>query len=372
MMVCVIADDITGAAEMGGIARRLGLSVCLSLDGQIREDCDVAVIATDTRSMTEEEAVSETKRVLSDLREDHRIKFFFKKTDSALRGHVVAELSAMMEMLGLEGALYLPANPSKKRVISDGRYLIDGDPIDETAFSFDPEFPAFSSRLTERFPDAAIHNIQFSDALGADDIDGAVERAMSENLLLAGAADLFTLFITGRLTGRRRAPAPTHLLGQEATQKGSCIIVCGSTQSDPAKCRVEPSFLPTDVYDGIASADEWTDILVEKYREKPHRVLLAVKDHHRTGRDVAVHLRQTMAHAVSTLTGIRVPDRLIIEGGATSFAILKTLGWNSFKIQEEIAPGVISMLSEKERCVVTMKPGSYPWGGLFCNHDDRQ
>ncbi|MDE6694137.1 MAG: four-carbon acid sugar kinase family protein, partial [Muribaculaceae bacterium] len=153
MMVCVIADDITGAAEMGGIARRLGLSVCLSLDGHIREDCDVAVIATDTRSMTEEEAVYETRRVTSDLKEERRIKAFFKKTDSALRGHVVAELSVMMEILDREGALYLPANPTKKRVISDGRYLIDGVPIDETAVSFDPDFPAFSSRVSERFPD---------------------------------------------------------------------------------------------------------------------------------------------------------------------------------------------------------------------------
>lgn len=370
MMVCVIADDITGAAEMAGIAHRLGLSVCLSLDGQISDDCDVAVIATDTRSMTEAEAVAETRRVLSGLREDHRIKAFFKKTDSALRGHVVAELSAMMEILGLVGALYLPANPSKKRVIIGGRYLIDGVPVDETAFSYDPEFPAFSSRLTERFPEASAHGIIFSDARTTADIDAAVEKAMSENRLLAGAADLFTSFITGRLTGRRRALAPTHT--DVRHPGGSCIIVCGSTQSDPAKCGVEPLFMPTGVYDSIVSADEWTDALVEKYREKPHRVLLAVKDHHRTGREVALQLRQTMARTVGTLTRIRIPDHLIIEGGATSFAILKTLGWNSFKIQEEIAPGVISMLSEKEGCVVTMKPGSYPWGGLFCTHDDRQ
>lgn len=360
MMVCVIADDITGAAEMGGIARRLGLSVCLSLDGHIREDCDVAVIATDTRSMTEEDAVSETRRVMSDLKEERRIKAFFKKTDSALRGHVVAELSAMMEILDRKGALYLPANPTKKRVISDGRYLIDGVPIDETAFSFDPEFPAFSSRLSERFPDAAIHNIQFSDALGADDIYGAVERAMSENLLLAGAADLFTAFI------RKYFPAAIGNSGfPEIAGAGSCIIICGSTQSDPPKCGVEPSFLPTGVYDGIASADEWTDTLVEKYRERPHRVLIAVKDHHRTGREVALHLRQTMARAVGALVGVRVPDRLIIEGGATAYSILRDLGWNSFKIQEEIAPGVISMLTANGDCTVTMKPGSYQWGGLF-------
>ncbi len=359
-MICVIADDITGAAEMAGIAHRLGLSVALSLDGKIPDGCDVAVVATDTRSLTEAETVAETRRVLTLLKEDGRMHSFFKKTDSALRGHVVAELSEMIDVLGVEGALYLPANPSKGRTISDGQYLIDGVPIDKTAFSYDPEFPALTSCLTERFPDAAAHGVMFSDIRISADLDAGVERATAENLLLAGAADLFMSFLKKtfcRATERAGTP-----LG---VGSGSCIIVCGSTQSDPAQCRVAPSFMPTDLYDGTAPAYIWEKSLISRYVERPHRVLMAIKDHHRTGREAAVHLRQTMAHAVKTLTDVRIPDNLIIEGGATAYSILSTLGWDSFKILSEIAPGVISMRSTRGGTIVTMKPGSYPWGGMF-------
>lgn len=359
-MVCVVADDITGAAEMAGIAYRLGLSVSLSLDWTITDDCDVAVIASDTRSMTESEAISVLRKGLSRVKDDRRIRAFFKKTDSALRGHVVAELSAMIDMLDMNGALYLPANPSKGRIIKDGCYLIDGMPIDKTPFSFDPEFPAFSARLTERFPNADACGIRFQDICTYADLDDGVESAMSNRLLLVGAADLFTSFLRKYFNPKTEKNGIPYEVG-----KASYIVVCGSTQSDPTRCGITPSYMPTELYDGITPSDAWEATLAQRYAEAPHRVLIAVKDHHRTGREVAVHLRKTMAHVVKKLVGMKSPDHLIIEGGATAFAILNALGWDNFEIQNEIAPGVISMKFRGGNTLVSMKPGSYPWGGMF-------
>ena len=67
----VIADDITGAAEIAGIAFARGAEVRL-VCGPVC-GCDTAtpqtgvttVIATDTRSMSEAEAIAETKRIAS-------------------------------------------------------------------------------------------------------------------------------------------------------------------------------------------------------------------------------------------------------------------------------------------------------------------
>lgn len=360
-MVCVIADDITGAAEMAGIAHRLGLTVSLSLDRLASDDCDVAVLATDTRSMTEAEAVSETRRVAAGLRDDHRIEFLFKKTDSALRGHVVAELSTLLEYTDYRGALYIPANPSKGRTITDGVYYISGVPISETDFSFDPEFPAYSSLLTERFRDADEKKVYFSDADNAADIICGVKEASEKNLLLAGAADLFDAFLKSLFTVAGSADRDDSL----DVKGGSCIIVCGSTQSDPSQCGVAPAFMPTELYDGEVTSESWEKTLEGEYLREPHRILMAVKDRHRTGREVAVHLRSTMSRVVSRLVAAHKPGNLIIEGGATAFSILRSLGWNKFKIRKEISPGVISM-ETSDGTFVTMKPGSYPWGGLFC------
>ena len=67
----VIADDITGAAEIAGIAFVQGRQVRLVCGSPV---CDgttapnvTTVIATDTRSMTEAEAVADTRRITSRL-----------------------------------------------------------------------------------------------------------------------------------------------------------------------------------------------------------------------------------------------------------------------------------------------------------------
>ena len=64
----VIADDITGAAEIAGIAFEAGEDVRL-VCGDVTVTNGTTVIATDTRSMTEVEAIAETRRITSPNRE---------------------------------------------------------------------------------------------------------------------------------------------------------------------------------------------------------------------------------------------------------------------------------------------------------------
>ena len=75
----VIADDITGAAEMAGIAFRLGLRAHLQLCSPSntqqllpppstgRGRGWVSILATDTRGMSEDEAVAETRHIATKL-----------------------------------------------------------------------------------------------------------------------------------------------------------------------------------------------------------------------------------------------------------------------------------------------------------------
>ena len=196
----VIADDITGAAEIAGIAFSKGQEVRLLCSSLV--NCDgvavneTTVIATDTRSMSEVEAVAETRHILRPLSlEGDGGRLLFKKTDSALRGHVVAELTALMESTGYQRAVYLPANPTKGRVIKNGLYYINKVPIHETAFSYDPEFPAKTSVLKERFPDAEANGIIMPDAESMDDIRNIIGLYNDGKTLFAGAADLFSALL---------------------------------------------------------------------------------------------------------------------------------------------------------------------------------
>ena len=67
-----------------------------------------------------------------------------------LRGPVAAELAALLDALGFERCLLVPANPGLGRVISGGLYLVNGVPLHETDFRLDPEYPATTANVLER------------------------------------------------------------------------------------------------------------------------------------------------------------------------------------------------------------------------------
>ena len=369
----VIADDITGAAEMAGIAHQHGLSVRLSIAGSLccdrgaAERTDVLVIATDTRSMTEEEAVNETLRITSHL--SPLTSHLFKKTDSALRGHVVAELSALMQTTGYQRAIYLPANPSKGRIIRNGCYYIKevrGEksevrevPIHETAFSYDPEFPAKTSVLKERFPDAEEHHILMPDAETVTDIQHIVAANDNPDTLMAGAADLFEAVLKTRETRKTRGTRNTR--NTRDTRK-STLFLCGSTQSKPLDLGFPVTPMPLAIYDGSEDIAPWLKE-AEKLYEQQGSLMITIPHHHRTGKEVAIHLRETTARLIQHLVAKRAPQQLIIEGGASAFATLQHLGWNELEVVCQIAPGVIKTKAPNGTFVI-MKPGSYPWGHL--------
>ena len=384
--IIVIADDITGAAEIAGIAFHHGLPVrllCSSLSitnpkDVVSRETEVTVIATDTRSMTEAEAVVETRQLTKLI-----TSFFtpplggwgagvilFKKTDSALRGHVVAELEVLLHETSYEHALYLPANPSKGRIIKDGIYYIGDKPIAETDFSFDPEFPAVSSKMAERFPFCEEKNIFWHDVTSEEDIQQAIAQA-DDRTLFAGAADLFTTLLSVKNNPPSSLSTPHSSL---FTLHSSLLIVCGSTQSKPLNLGIPVCPMPVEVYDQQTDAEEWITSLIEQLppssspslnREgrggSSHSLILTIPYRHRTGKEVAIYLRETMGEVIRRLVAVYPPQELIIEGGSTAWQILQQLGWHEFDITDEIAPGVVRMHAVGTHTHVTMKPGSYPW-----------
>ena len=346
----VIADDITGAAEIAGIAFSHGADVRLVCSSSV--SCynvatdGTTVIATDTRSMCEAEAIAETHRIASAI--NHQPLALFKKTDSALRGHVVAELQALMEATGALSCVYLPANPSKGRIIRNGVYYINNVPIHETDFSFDPEFPAKTSVLRERFPDAEAKNIIMPDAESEGDIRKVILQYNDGKGMIGMGC--------GRLK-ESIAKHPTPIIHRE---KNSTLILCGSTQSKALNIGIPISPMPRDIYDGSNNLNLWN---TEVYSQQ-HSLILTIPHTHGTGKEVAVHLRSVMAQMAKRLVSEHRPGHLIIEGGATAWATLQALNWTEFQIERQIAPGVVQM-SATNGTLVTLKPGSYPWGTCF-------
>jgi D-threonate/D-erythronate kinase len=141
-MIVILADDLTGAAELAGVAAARGLSAEVQ-PVTFLPDTDARVIAVDTRTRGAP-ADEAARRVADFARQVARAgpEWVFKKVDSVLRGPVLAEVRSAAAALGLPRTLLVPANPSRGRSIQGGRYRVGGRPLHETAFAQDPEYPA--------------------------------------------------------------------------------------------------------------------------------------------------------------------------------------------------------------------------------------
>lgn len=149
----VIADDFTGALDTGIQFAREGTKTCVAIgaDGVLasRADYPVIVIDSETRHLPHGEAYETVCRLVNEARAAG-VGYIYKKTDSALRGCVGAELSAALDAWpGADELAFVPAFPKVRRTTKGGTQYIDGVPVSESAFGRDPFEPVRHSYIPD-------------------------------------------------------------------------------------------------------------------------------------------------------------------------------------------------------------------------------
>lgn len=359
-MIVVIADDFTGAAELAGISLGYGLKVSLCLDGSLHGDADVYIISTDSRSMKKNDALQAVKtatQVAIQLQPD----YIFKKTDSVLRGYVADELHIQMEVMGMEKALILPANPSLGRTIRNGQYFIDGIAISHTSFAKDPEFAIQSSDIAEMLgqPVTVLNmgerlfnglNIVSSAATG-EEVDQWASL-VDASCIAAGSGDFFEALLKRRHNKHTKTGSPLpgnahmYVSGTSFNKSVELIKYYGSSY--------------TAYIDSGTLNSEGSVIWMEKALQillHHQQLIVALDETINTSGFEAVHLRLKMAEYVKVLAGRFAIDELLIEGGATAAAIFQAFGVNCFEPVYEWERGVVQMKAGD--MLITVKPGSY-------------
>ncbi|WP_165840903.1 four-carbon acid sugar kinase family protein [Larkinella punicea] len=378
-MIAVIADDLTGAAELGGIGLAYGLEVELSVSVNPQSKADLLVIATDARSVSEPEAVREMTEVSRALRELKPL-LIYKKIDSVLRGHILAETRAQLTVLGLTKALLVPANPALGRTLVGGQYFVDGKPLHQTHFAHDPEFPVTDSDVLKRFkittepvfvrnPSDALpdRGVVFGNVEKWTDLQAWVER-IDHQTLLGGGFGFFTALLDSRFPPKQKtatlvAPGNTRLYVCGSAFKESVDWVkkaVHSVQYMP-KARLKSGALDE------SNRTTWATKIAERLqRRKP--VIMAI-DPTAVETSTTIQLRTDLAKTVRDVLNRTHIDELIIEGGSTASAVLREIGVSRLAPVHELATGVVrSKAIEIPQLHVTVKPGSYRWPpelGLF-------
>jgi uncharacterized protein YgbK (DUF1537 family) len=281
-----LADDLTGALEIGAKFAAAGLSATVGTQLAWDHNAAASVIDTETRHLAPDAAAQIVERL---AREAAGVRLLYKKTDSTLRGNIGAELTALRAAYPGLRVAYVPAYPRMGRTVRNGVLLVDGVPVHRTVFAQDPLNPVHESHV----PSLAGESVEVFDAETDEDIvriAGDLLRG-DEPVLAAGPAAL-----AEALAAQIDVPR-THVSALPKARR--CLVINGSLH--PLSLRQA----------AVASDGGW----------------LVVNDG-----------APGVGERVLTLVGGF--DALVIFGGDTAFAILRALGSPLLHPIGEIVPGV--------------------------------
>jgi len=378
-MIAVLADDLTGAAEMGGLGWRHALAAEILHRGEPPADSKLLVYDSDSRHCSAAEARRRVRRILGRL-QPRRPEWLFKKVDSVLRGHVLAEIETALKILGLNRAILVPANPAAGRVIRDGNYFIHDRLIHETDFRNDPRHPRLFAQVSEligrsrnlspvvlnlkaKLPD---HGLIVGEAATVADVRAWAERVDDQTLAVGGAEFFRSLLLKNGCQQRVEKDALRQSPGTRT------LFVCGSLSDTAAsflqQCRSKgwpvllmPDTLLSDKRRTRSLRQKWVQQIIAALKEHP-QVVMGIGQPAGAGLHSAARLGALLTGAARRVLTEARPEYAGVEGGATAALLTEKLGWRRLSIEREYATGVVGVSwPECPGLVLVAKPGSYAW-----------
>jgi D-threonate/D-erythronate kinase len=312
----IIADDLTGALEAGAKFAARGIAALVATHPLRGSDCPVLVTDTESRHLSEEQA---HRAVAAVACSDFAI--IYKKTDSALRGNIRAELRALSQACPDHPITYIPAYPALGRTVKNGCLFVDGVPVHQTSFAADPLNPVWDSSI--RVVLGGDFRGSICEAETNLEIARAVAAALaaSSRCILAGPASV-AAELARQLVMPRGIPAPWPRVR-------TCVIVNGSLHEASAR---QIRFAERN---GCASSA----------CETPWRI---------------VHPPLPAGFRFETI------DAVMVFGGDTALSVVRLLGDPPLKPIGEIVDGVpVSRVGEQDLVLIS-KAGSFGGEELIC------
>ncbi|OZB94355.1 four-carbon acid sugar kinase family protein [Paenibacillus sp. XY044] len=151
-MIGVIADDITGANDIGIMFAKAGLTIHVYPADELRHGLpeplpDVLVVDTNSRLDTGDQAYAKVYTATVALRAAGCTRLI-NKTCSVFRGNIGAEFDAMLDAVPASFVVVVLGFPKNGRVTLGGIHYVHGKPLAESEFRQDPVHPMQESELT--------------------------------------------------------------------------------------------------------------------------------------------------------------------------------------------------------------------------------
>ena len=379
-----IADDFTGATDLGGFLVKQGFRT-IQLNGipdrnVAIPEVDALVVALKSRTIAPDAAITQSLEALEFLQQLHCEQFYFKYCstfDSTEKGNIGPVMDALLEALGAEFTIACPALPVNGRSVYQGHLFVNGVILNESGMQHHPLTPMTDPNLVrflgkqvkrkvglvpfevvDQGADAIqtfFHELQATghryavvDAVSESQLN-AIGQAVKDLKLITGGSglsiNLAANFELPSLSEKTAARLP-KIAGNGVILSGSCSVrtqeqvaqaekLFPSFYLDPCQLQKEPGW--------VEEAIQWALTQIPKspvliYTTGPPEKVQEIQK--ALGEDQAgeiIELALTMVAQALAKTGVR---KFVIAGGETSGAIVKALGMSQMQIGPEIAPGV--------------------------------
>jgi uncharacterized protein YgbK (DUF1537 family) len=400
----VIADDLTGACEVGVQFAKQGIPtlVLTEMTGltSLSADYQVVVVNTESRHLAPDEAAQRVSGVVAEGIEAGATHFY-KKTDSSLRGNIGSELEALMKASSCRTLPFMPAFPKLKRATREGFHYIVEQLLHESAFASDPLEPIAESFIPSiikkqttvptrvlgtaevsisgpiRFADDTIHIL---DAVTDDDLQAAA-RALKRNDLVrvtAGSSG-FAECLAQLLGFERKQFKPVY-------ERGRMLVVNGSVNEMSleqvaqalahgfAPVTLSPEMLLVEDIAQSAKARQSIARIVQLSEEKKDTIVNSIeksddlnpyldlgRQQGRNTKQVHQLIARNMGEIANRILARANFRLLTVFGGDTLLGIARACRWFGLLPQDEILPGVVisRVVGEIDAPLLITKAGGF-------------
>ncbi len=380
-MVIVIADDFTGAGDVGVQIHKYGIKVrtCIGDPTEKLEE-EVIVLDTDTRNKNEKFAYEKIKNLMESIKDIPNLKLY-KKIDSTLRGNIRVEINAILDVIEKENKVCIIVGfPKMKRQIINGIHLLDGQRLSKTEFANDPVSPVKEDNLMKIFPEAHLVSSENLNEKNMNDVVDREERVIifdtkTEDDLNFIAENLIRLHMDNYIVGS--AGLMNYLPKYWGYEKKQVMLISGSCSLQNVKqirnlqerYSKEIYFFKINFEKSIA--ENWKefernyqsrkDIFIYTYLEKEdsEKVIRALKKQDEKAEDISEIVGEYVRELAQNVMKKCNIKNIFLTGGETAVKVLKRLDIKFLEIVDEIDTGVVYSVNKNAGYRVITKPGAF-------------
>lgn len=398
---CFLADDLSGALEVGAVFHRLGRDVSISLRRDAPPDrAPERILGFDlnTRVLPSDAAYATVLDLCRSL-QAKKETLIAKKIDSTMRGWIGQEIQAVLDSGIADAVALCPTNPTAERTVEDGRLLIAGTPVHQTAFCQDPAFPIGTSRMdriltsqtTAAFRQCPIDLVRSGqtllaewlekamaeggqilsfDAVTEDDLEIIVRatRSLDANLLPCGSGAMAAA--VGRVLGSRERVLPSAGEKPTAARHRTAFLIGSAHPASKAQFEnlKRNRAVTTHRFDPNQTST-WEEVIETTSEALTGKVIaLLPMDNGQVQdkRETSLRIQDFYTLFAERLRSTAGPLNLFVTGGETARTVIDSLALETLDIVQELEPGVGVAVSGRpdkpqttSKTVLITKPGGF-------------